>query len=137
MPLTGSVRFRDVSNHHGNTHRRLLHLNPLVKVLVEPDHSSGVPPIQIAVMAMLVPPSGLVELGAVRRAHVVVAVQSTERHQVRVPQCICSVSAKIAQIQPVEGVLGVDSERRVVGQPIATEHIPHVDSQSVDTCCIC
>ena len=65
-------------------HDSLRQLEPLVEFRVKPDYAGGVASVEVAVVTVLVPPAGVVELGAVGRADVMVAVERAERHQVGV-----------------------------------------------------
>ena len=60
------------------------HLHPFINVMIEPHNANGVPSIQITVMAMFVPPTGRVKLGAVSAAHVIIPVHCAKWHKIRI-----------------------------------------------------
>ena len=107
------------------------HLHPLVDVLVEPDDADGVAAVQIAVVAVLVPPAGRVELGAVRAAHVVVAVDGAERHPIRVLERVRGVPVILPDRQLVVRRLVADFNGAVLGLPELIGEGRHLDAERV------
>ena len=81
-------------------------------MLVEPDNADGIAAIEVAVVAVLVPPACRVELGTVRTAHVVVRVLCAKRHVVGVLQCICPITTVAAYTQLVVCCFVSDLEQR-------------------------
>lgn len=103
--------------------------DPLVARAVEPREPEAVAPVEVDVLAMREPPTALVVGRAMRVADVAVRVDGAELHVVLVLEGVARVTLVAVHPQPVAVGLGADAELGVLGEPVLSVDVVHVDAQ--------
>lgn len=103
--------------------------DPLVARAVEPSQAEAVAAVQVDVLAVREPPATLVVGRAVRVADVAVRVDGAELHVVLVVEGVAGVALVAVHPQPVAVRLGAHAELGVLGEPVLTVDVVHVDAQ--------
>ena len=100
--------------------------------MIEPDDAGRKASVKVSIVAVLVPPAGLIEPRTVSRRDIVVTVERRERHQVRVAERVrCIADERAAEFETVEIRLRMKTERRVLAGPDPTVYVDHVDAETV------
>ena len=106
-------------------------LQPVSPLSLEPDHAHVVGPVEVADLAVRVPPAPAVVARARRAAEVRVTVVRAEGHAGRVAQRVRGVAVVTSQSQAVVVVFAAEGEAAVGGAPVSAEDVGHADAEGV------